>query len=357
LVQELLDDARIRQRLTRVPSPIQVLSSKAEFLQSVVAQTIDTVISRAIDAEAPMGLGACKLGGFMKRLIAVVASLAITGQAIAADLILYPVQQGAETIRYRTGIPTLNLETAGGSITITPLPLDHSHATFGVAVYNKGDNSVNFGIENVTASIAGKPIEVLSREELQKRAKSRAAWSMVGLALLSGVAAAAASTAHTTDHSYGNVRTPHGTYFWSASYRDNSLGVAAAGATLAAGTAGIIGIQNRLEYTLGTLATDIVQTTTVDPDNSYGGVIVIEKPSNMGIPYDVTITMHFNGQDYPFTFRLTQQGKNKPPAFTEAALGNRPRIAQPAPASANDAAQPVQSVPSANLPPPAASSS
>jgi hypothetical protein len=302
----------------------------------------------------------------VKRLVAIIASATLAGQTMAADMILYPVQAGPETIRYRTGIPTLNIEFPTGSVTITPLPLDHNHATFGVAVYNKGDNSVNFGIENVTASIGGKHIEVLSREELQKRAKSRAAWSMVGLAVLSGVAAAAASTAHTTDHSYGNVRTPHGTYFWSSSYRDNSLGVVAAGATIAAGTAGIVGIQNRLEYTLGTLATDIVQTTTIDPDNSYGGVVVIEKPSGVGTPYDVTIAIHLNGSDYPFTFRMTEQGKNKPPAFTEAAMGNRPRAPQTPPATASSPAREggspsraaaAQSVPAGSLPPPAASNS
>ncbi len=302
----------------------------------------------------------------MKGLVALVAGAALASQAVAADLILYPVQTGAETIRYRTGIPTLNIETPGGSVTVTPLPLDHNHATFGVAVYNKGDNSINFGIENVTASIGAQSLPVLSREELQKRAKSRAAWSMVGLALLSGVAAAAASTAHTTDHSYGNVRTPHGTYSWSASYRDNSLGAAAAGATIAAGTAGIIGIQNRLDYTLGTLATDILQTTTIDPDNTYGGIVVVEKPSGMSLPYDVTLTMHLNGADYPFTFRMTEQGKNKPPAFTDAAFGNRPRVPQPVSAQASPAApvapgpaspSAVQSAPSASLPPPAASSS
>lgn len=300
----------------------------------------------------------------MKRIISAFAGFALAGQAIAANLILYPVQTGTETIRYRTGIPTLNLETPSGSVTITPLPLDHNHATFGVAVYNKGDNSANFGIENVTASINGQSIPVLSRDELQKREKSRAAWSMVGLALLTGVAAAAASTAHTTDHSYGNVRTPHGTYFWSASYRDNSLGAAAAAGTIAAGGAGIVSIQNRLDYTLGTLATDIVQTTTIDPDNSYGGIVIIEKPSGVGIPYDVTVTLHFNGADYPFTFRMTEQGKNKPPAFTDAAIGNHPRQpASPTVPAATDAAKPArptpaaQSAPSGNLPPPAASSS
>ena len=279
----------------------------------------------------------------MNRLIGLVAGLAVCTQAAAADLILYPVQTGSETVRYRTGIPTLNLETLSGSVTVTPLPLDHNHATFGVAVYNKGDNSVNFGIENVTATVAGKFIPVLSREELQRRAKSRAAWSMVGIALLSGVAAAAVSTAHTTSQSYGNIRTPHGTYFWSESYRDNSLGAVAAGATIAAGTGGIVGVQNRLDYTLGTLATDILQTTTIDPDNSYGGIVIIEKPSGNVTPYDVTMTIHLSGVDYPFTFRLTEQGKNKPAPFTEAAFGNHPRVPKPAPAAESTSVAPAVS--------------
>lgn len=293
----------------------------------------------------------------MRRIFISTMLVFSAAQASAADLILYPVQVGPETIRYRTGIPTLNIETVSGAVTITPLPLDHNHATFGVAVYNKGLTTINFGIENVTAAVDGQPIPVLSREELQKRAKSRAAWSAVGIALLSGVAAAAASTAHTTDHSYGNIRTPNGTYFWSSSYRDNSLGAIGAGAAIGAGTAGIVGIQNRLEYTLGTLATDVLQLTTIDPDNSYAGEVVIEKPANRKLPYDVTVIMHLNGVDYPFTFRMTEQGKNKPAAFSDASIGTRPasvnRALVPAPAPAKPTSQPA----SGSLPPPAASSS
>jgi hypothetical protein len=296
----------------------------------------------------------------MKKVAVALAVFLSAGvnQVQAADLILYPVQIGAETIRYRTGIPTLNIETASGAITVTPLPLDHNHATFGVAVYNKGNNSINFGIEDITATANGHLLPVLSREELQKRAKSRAAWSAIGLALLSGAAAAAVSTAHTTDHSYGNIRTPNGTYFWSSSYRDNSIGTLGAAAAITAGTAGIIGIQNRLDYTLGTLATDVLQTTTIDPDNSYGGEVVIEKPANTVLPYDVTITMHFNGADYPFTFRMTEQGKNRPPAFTASALGNHPRAQAPLVLPSSTSTQPAAQAPvSGSTPPPAASSS
>lgn len=269
-------------------------------------------------------------GHRMKTVIASVAALAVASQAFAADLILYPVQTGHETIRYRTGIPTLSLSTPTGAVTIAPLPLDHNHATFAVAVYNKSNASANFGIENITATVNGVPLPVLSREELQRRAKNRATWSAIGIALLSGVAAAAASSAYTTSHSYGNVRTPAGTYHWAMSYRDPTIGAVGASMAASAGVAGIVGVQNRLDYTLGTLAGDILQTTTVDPDDSYGGEVVVEKPRNVGIPYDVTLTMHWNATDYPFVFRMTEQGKNKPPEFTPSALGVQPGAADAA---------------------------
>ena len=47
-------------------------------------------------------------------------------------------------------------------------------------------------------------------------------------------------------------------------------------AATAAGVAGIAGIQNRLDYTLQNLGNEIIQTTTVESDASYGGRIVVE---------------------------------------------------------------------------------
>ena len=247
-----------------------------------------------------------------------VASVAV--QATAAPAMLYPVQSGAETIRFQKGVPTLNLETQSGSMQITPLPFDHGHVTVGIAVYNKGSRPANFGIENITATIDGRPVAVLSSSELQKRAKSRAMWSQIGIAVLAGAAAGIASQAYTTNSYSGYARTPHGTYSWASSYRDNSLGVLGATAAVAGGTAGIVGIQNRLDYTLANLAEEIIQTTTVDPDASYGGQVVVEKDPKAKMPYDVRISMSLNGTDYPFVFRVTAEGTNLPAPYVMAAV-------------------------------------
>jgi hypothetical protein len=270
----------------------------------------------------------------------------ISVQATAGTLMMYPVQTGAETLRFQTGVPTLNLETPTGAIQITPLPFDHGKVAVGISVYNKGLQSANFGVENITAQIAGRPIAVLSSAELQKRAKSRAMWSQIGLAVLAGAAAAAVSQAHTTERSYGSFRTPRGTYRWASSYRDNSIGVLGATAAVAGGTAGIIGIQNRLDYTLENLSNEIIQTTTIDPDSSYGGRVVLEKDPKAKAPYDVRVVMSLNGTAYPFVFRVTKEGVNVPAPFVVSQVSAPVEQAAPIDrATPLEQAAPLSSVP------------
>jgi hypothetical protein len=216
--------------------------------------------------------------------------------------------------------------------------------TFGLGIYNKGAQAANFGIENIQASLQGQAVPVLSSQELQKRAKSRAAWSQIGMALLVGAAAAAVSQAHTTDTYHSRVRTPNGTYSWSSSYRDNTIGTLGAAAAVAGGVVAINGIQNRLDYTLANLSEEIIQTTTVDPEASYGGRIVIEKSDKAKPPYDVRVVIAWNGAEYPFVFRVTKEGVNVPAPYTTA-----PTV-QPAPPPASaqpnqPTASPAQSTP------------
>lgn len=272
-------------------------------------------------------------------VIAAVLLASIAAQASAGSLVAYPVQTGAEIIRFRLGVPTLNLETPTGAVQITPLPFDHGHVTFGVSLYNKGSQTTNFGIENVAAQIQDRPTVVLSSAELQKRAKSRAMWSQIGIAMLAGAAAAAASQAYTTNQYRGSVRTPHGTYRWASSYRDNSVGVLGATAAVAGGTAAVIGIQNRLDYTLENLSNEIIQTTTIDPDSSYGGRLVIEKDPKARIPYDVRVVLSLNSVEYPFVFRVTKEGVNLPPPYTVAPVATA--AAGPMPGATTPAAMPA----------------
>ena len=249
------------------------------------------------------------------RALALAAASTALTPAMAGELKVYPVQLGAETARFRQGVPTIDLETPTGAVQVTPLAFDHGHVTFGIAVYNKTVQPANFGIENTKAEVSGTEVPILSVEQLQQRAKSRAMWSQIGVAMLAGAAAAAVANAHTTNTYYGHMRTPHGTYSWASSYRDNSIGVLGATAAIAGGTAGVMGIQNRLDYTLDQMSNEIVQTTTVEPDASYGGKLVLEKVPGGKTPYDVHLAFNWNGVSYPFAFRVTKEGISVPPPF------------------------------------------
>jgi hypothetical protein len=252
--------------------------------------------------------------------------------AAAPKMALYPIQAGAETVHFQQGVPTLNFETPTGAVQITPLPLDHGSMSFAIAVYNKGTMPANIGVENITVTTGGQTLAVFTREQLESKAKTRAMWSQIAVAAIAGAAAAAASTASTTQTYHSRTYTPWGAVSHVSTYRDNSIGVVGAGVAAGAGVAGIVGIQNRLDYTLANLGDEIVQTTTVDADASYGGRIVIDKLKKVPLPADVQIKIAFNGETYPFNFRATPAGKNMPAPFTTQAL--TPSTAtQPTPAA------------------------
>jgi hypothetical protein len=246
---------------------------------------------------------------------------ALVGNAAHAGtaLVPQPFQVGEETARYERGSPTLMLERKNGAVALTPLPMDHGSISFAVVVYNDSDRVADFGTTNISATAGDQTIGAFTESELESSAKRRATWSAVGIALLAGVAAGAASQAYTTNHYYGRMRTPHGTYSWRGSYRDNSIGVLGATAATAAGVAGVVSIQDRLSQTLGMLNNEIIQRTTIDPASSYGGRIVMQKIK--GTARDVKIAIDWNGETYAFGLHIPKKG-DPPLAEVRAAAGS-----------------------------------
>ena len=269
-----------------------------------------------------------------KSVAALVCAAAVTSQAVAgAALLPQPFRVGDETARYDRGVPTVMLEKRDGAVSITPLPMDHGSVSFMVVVYNDSDRMAEFDATNVQATVGGQTLAAFTEDELERAAKSRATWSAIGIALLAGAAAAAASTAHTTDHYYGRMRTPHGTYAWHTAYRDNSIGVLGATAATAVGVAGVVSIQDRLSRTLAMLGDEVVQRTTVDPASSYGGRIVLQKIK--GDARDLTINIDWNGETYAFGLHLPKKGDAPLAAIPPAGAGRMARdaaLTPPAPA-------------------------
>jgi hypothetical protein len=239
-------------------------------------------------------------------LLAFVPQQALAGPAY----LVQPIPAGAETVRFEQGVPTLDLEGPNGAVQVTPLPLDHGSLSFAIAVYNSGQAPANIDVSNIVVTTGEQQLAVFTREELESKAKNRAMWQSIALAAVGGLAAAAAASQRDTyRHTFV---TPRGTYRSTYSAPSAAGQVAAVG--LVAGTGvGIASIQKQLDETRAALGAEIVQTTTVDPGESYAGRIVVAKiKTKPKLPQKVSFVVNWNGHAYPFAFQLAKKGTPQP---------------------------------------------
>ena len=189
-------------------------------------------------------------------------------------------------------------------------PIDHGSLAFNVAVYNDASQSANVDVGSFSLTSEGVAVAALSVDELERKAKNRATWATVGLALAGGLGAAAAASQR--DHYRSTLYTPHGAYRYTYSAPSTAGQIQAA--AIAGGTAyGVVSIQRQLDQTLNDLGDQIVQMSTVDPHESYAGKIVFNKVKLPKLPAQVTMVVDWNGQKYPFTFQIAKAGTPAPP--------------------------------------------
>jgi hypothetical protein len=228
--------------------------------------------------------------------IAAIALAAISTPALADQNSLEFTARPTEgqTLRYHQGIPTIEDDLKYGSVRVVPIEtLDHGSLQFMVLAYNKSGAPVNFGIENVSVINGGTQYACFTKNELEKKAKSRAMWSQIGYAMLAG-AAAAAQDNNTYIRSHGS---------WGSSTTVISRPGLSGGqvATLGAGGVAIAASQIGLQRTLENLKDEILQTTTIDPENSYGGKAVVRKIKGR-LPLTVGVQVEFAGEVRTFEF-------------------------------------------------------
>ncbi len=239
-----------------------------------------------------------------------VAALCATQPLQAKERVEIQAEQiGSETVRFFKGTPTLDLQLPGGAVQVSPHNIKDKRVAFVVAVYNDGTQPINFGIGDVSASINSTSIAVLSKDDLIRKAENKALWSQIGRAVLGGIAAGLAASQ--TDTYRAQTFTPHGTY--SSYYQVPSfVGALQAQAISNSTSYGISAIQYKLDIARETLTNDVLQLTTVDPGREYSGVVVLDKPKKGDLPLTVRLNISFNGQIYPFAFRVVKQGTAMP---------------------------------------------
>ena len=292
----------------------------------------------------------------MRKSVLAIASIATMVSGCAVTYRITPIESPPATVRYDHGAPTTSLEQQNGAVQVTPMPFDSDgRMVFGVAAYNSTDAPANFGVENIeTRSPDSKLLHVFTADDLIRDARNKAIAASVALALI-GVAGAVASqaAAHQTYHS--SYYTPRGSYHYKASYYDGAQAVAGTAASIGGATAGIYAVNRTLDATIAGIGDAVLQTTTVDPGESVGGRVLVQRSRSGGYPQDIAMLVRWNGEEYPFRFQVTKSnGRNPQPA--RPANAGVPPVAPPgqattmAPASPQPTSQRAASQPVAGSP-------
>lgn len=248
---------------------------------------------------------------------------------------------GNEGARYLKGVPTLDLQQQRGAIQLRSLGFHNNRPMFQIAFFNAGPEPVNIGLEDIHATANGTPLRVFSVQELERQAKRKAWWTQFGLAMLGGLAAGAAASQR--DYSHGTITGPYGTYSIHTSY-PSLAGQLQADRITANTTWGIAAVQYQLDRTIELVNNHVVQRTTVDPGESYGGLIILDKLKDGKPPYELRLDVDWNGERYPFAYVLERPGKPIPDRYSQMLAANaKPRAlnAQFVPPAESDEGAPV----------------
>lgn len=258
--------------------------------------------------------------------------------AFADSPVVQPVQTEGATVRFNNGRPVVDMQGKHGAIQVSPAEMDHGSLAFSVGVFNSGDAVATLDVTNFEVVAGAEQVGALSKDELEKKAKNRAMWSQIGVAMLAGVAAAAESSQRDTYQA--TTYTPHGTYRSVVTTPCSSCQVAAV-ATVAAGGFAVAKIQSNLEETRARLNNEIIQMSTIDPQTSYGGVVVMRKLK--ATPKMVDLHVRWNGDEYVLRFQVAKRGTPQP---TWTAFTPPPPAAAPVTDGAATPAVPAAPVPS-----------
>jgi hypothetical protein len=218
-----------------------------------------------------------------------------------------PVADGAQQVRYWHGKATTYSEMKFGAVQVTPLGVNsEDRVGFAVAVFNKSGRSANFGIENLALTQeGGEPERIFTSMELAHEAKVRAQWAQFGMILL-GATDAALTGRNAYSTSYTRVYTPYGSASaYSRTYNPEFAYLAGRDAGIATGHA-LVAIQASLDNTLTQINDQVLQTTTVDPGQSYGGIAIADTLASSKYPQDIVLHVNWAGEDHVFKFSVAK---------------------------------------------------
>jgi hypothetical protein len=219
---------------------------------------------------------------------------------------LVPTESNGQALTGYDSTTTLESRQPGGIVSVRA---DDQFAEFGasfiVAVHNKSGGPLEFGPQNISATVNGKAIPVLAADELDERVKDQARGYLRATSRTGGVDFEAASAQATREYrfnNYGGNAAGQGGLSGCAtvddacrSYRTDQVN-READAKLVAETA------VKLQQNMQLISRKALRPASVAPEGIAGGVIVVEPPRGGG-PVKLVITV--NGAQHRFTFAAT----------------------------------------------------
>jgi hypothetical protein len=232
---------------------------------------------------------------------ALAASLAACATGAAPHYSLVPVKSNGQELAGLDSRTILESRQPGGIVSVRA---DDQFAAFGasfiVAVQNKSGGAIEFGPQDIAASVNGKAVPVLAADELDARVKADArgyirATSRTGTVDISN--ATAEATREYRFNNYGGCAAGNsGCQIYSADngsiYRQDRLAREIQAETVA-------DTALKLQINSALIARKALRKMSVAPEQLGGGVLVVQPPASGG-PVDLTIT--FNGRKHQFTF-------------------------------------------------------
>jgi len=249
-----------------------------------------------------------------RAILAVLAFVACV-PALSADFTLKLQPEGSQKARWENG--RQQIDDAGKTTVVRIMPTKgvvSKRTSFAVFALNGGADTFDLGPENILIQLSdGSALRMLNYDDLTREEQRRQAWQNVAMAftvVARSMAAANAGNSYTTANYSGSTighvgMVPFGAQtFGTATVHSYDAGAAAVAGAVAA-EENRRDIRDLAQSQAASMAAidNVMQRTTVDPGNAFGGIVFFDLPGNVRAakdPVPITLVVQVGGEEHRF---------------------------------------------------------
>lgn len=284
--------------------------------------------------------------------------------AIAADFTLKLQSDGSQKARWENG--RQQIDDAGKTTMVRLVSskgVVSKRTSFTLFALNGGADAFDLGPENILVLLGdGSTLRMLNYDDLTREERRRQGWQNVALAftvIARSMSAANAGNSYATGTYSGSTMghvgaVPFGAQtFGTATVHSYDAGAAAAAGVVAA-EENRRDIHDLAESQAANMAAidNVMQRTTVDPGNAFGGTVFFDLPSNVRAakdPVPITLVVQVGGEEHRFRGTI-QRASYAPKIITSEARFAQNDNANPAVSAGEASRKPSASGATADAP-------